>query len=1136
MGGKSFTIPCTVTRNGLGVKTASLLDTGANSFPLINTSIADRIAEFTGACIEPLPQEIPVKGFDGNIAHSATSYIRLHMRIDGRSLYNVPFVILDLGNHDILLGRKWLSYLDLKLDVRKRRIIWPEECPRVPSFVRLATTSILDLQDKELDTVHQIDASQRDQAIDREICKEPKRILRILKRPVTDLLAGVTPLTQPVIPTLPENPARARWVPKDLVKHTEQIDYADNLRKMEQELNNTRPLTPSLTPPLADRKAPVTAPVDIALIGPVGFYRNLTLPDSIPFVTSLYEIDRLLTDRITDKTDPEELTDQELVARKLPEQYHNFKDVFSKEASDTLPPHRLYDHKIELEGTSTLGFSPLYQQSAAELQATKQYILDNLHKGFIEPSQAPFASPVLFVKKANGGLRFCIDYRKLNNLTRKDRYPLPLLDETLNRMSNAKIFTKLDIRQAFHRIRIDPESEDLTTFRTRYGTYKCKVLPFGLTNGPATYQRYMNDTLFDYLDNFCTAYLDDIMIYSENIKDHQEHVRKVLLRLRKAGLQADIKKSEFGVTRTKYLGFIISTDGIEPDPEKTTAISQWEPPRTVKGVQSFLGFCNFYRRFIKDFGRVARPLNQLTRKDTVFVFDQSCIAAFKELKRRLTTAPLLAHFDPQRTTQMETDSSDGVVAGVLSQLQTSGLYQPVAYFSKTMIEAELNYPIHDKEMLAIVLCFQHWRVHLAGNPQIIQVVSDHKALEYFMTTKALTARQARWAEVLSQYNLQIAYKPGAQNHADALTRREQDTDNLLAMKISLRTQTLLPAERLDPQIRKEPDLEPLDQTGEIALATDHNLIDSLLTANRTASSLTDLRKKADNPQSNFDIRNGLLLYQDRLVVPDHENLRTEIIREAHAQKSTAHPGQGKTRKILTDRYFWPGMATDINRYIRNCHDCRRSTIPRDKTPGLLKPLPIPERPWQHISLDFHEVPRDKAGYDMILVIIDRFSKRSFSLPCHKTITAKETAELFIHYIYRIYGPPDTIVSDRGPQFISAFWNEFTRILGIRLKLSTANHPQTDGQTENLNQWVDQRLRSFANYFQDNWSQLLPIMDFAQACLPHTATGFSPIELEMGYKPRTSFDWDRPIDQIKVTDKLSYEQARELAKRMHATWE
>jgi hypothetical protein len=237
-----------------------------------------------------------------------------------------------------------------------------------------------------------------------------------------------------------------------------------------------------------------------------------------------------------------------------------------------------------------LGYSPLRHQSVEELKEIKRFLIENLHRGFIDPSQAPHAAPTLWVRKPDGSLRFYIDFRKLNAMSRKDRYPLPLIDETLARIAKAKIYTKLDIRQTFHRIRMHPSSEELTTFRTRYGAHKCKVLWEGLTNGPATYQRYMNDILFDYLDVFCTAYLDDILIYSEDPLEHKMHVKKVLNRLRKAGLQADIKKSEFKVTRTKYLGFIISTDGIEVDPAKIEAIKYWKERISVKGVQSFLRF------------------------------------------------------------------------------------------------------------------------------------------------------------------------------------------------------------------------------------------------------------------------------------------------------------------------------------------------------------------------------------------------------------------------------------------------------------------------------------------------------------------------------------------------------------------
>jgi len=285
-----------------------------------------------------------------------------------------------------------------------------------------------------------------------------------------------------------------------------------------------------------------------------------------------------------------------------------------------------------------------------------------------------------------------------------------------------------------------PNSEELTTFRTRYGSYKCKVLPFGLINGPATYQRYINDILFDYFNVFCTVYLDDILIYSENEEDHAEHVIKVLIRLREAGLQADIKKCEFGVMRTKYLGFIVTTKGIEVDLEKVEVIYGWQPPKSVRGVQSFLGFCNFYRRFIEDYGRVAKPLIYFTKNDITFDFNEDCLEAFAELKRRLTLAPVFAHYNPTLPFRLETDAFDGVIAAVFSQKGTDGFWHSVAFFSKIMILAELNYQIYDKEMLAIIRLLSHWRAELQGLEHRLEILTDYKALEYFMITKKLNSR------------------------------------------------------------------------------------------------------------------------------------------------------------------------------------------------------------------------------------------------------------------------------------------------------------------------------------------------------------------------------------------------------------
>lgn len=1145
MGGRHFTLPCQVSKNGYGIALTALADSGANGFAFIDTARAMDIANFLNIKPQPLVRPIATKGFDGRDSKPVTHILFLHLSIDGQRQQDIPFLILDLGTHDVILGLKWMSYFNVWLLPRDRRLLWPDDPERTntPSFQREIAIDKTAIEPKKPNPEHQRDAAARDHAMDLEDVRRQKSTpepgsRRILPRPtqknkpsiLEERDSGYESNDDPLVlePGL-GNPDQTEL--KTIGRNTHEWDMRDKIRRMQLELKT---LENSLTPsPATSQPSPVRTnlpPTQIACISAVSFYMHARRDKHAVFSTSLYELDRAI-EALEDSDDAATLEEVRTI---LPTRYRSYEDVFSKAASNRLPPHRSYDHQIQLETDNSLGYSPLYHQSPTELQAVKQYLIDNLNKGFIEASQAPFASPILFVKKPNGSLRFCIDYRKLNALTRKDRYPLPLIDETLARISGAKIFTKLDIRQAFHRIRIHPDSEDLTTFRTRYGAYKCKVLPFGLTNGPATYQRYMNDILFDYLDDFCTAYLDDILIYSQDELSHQEHVCKVLQRLRDAGLQADIQKCEFNVTRTKYLGFIVSTSGVEVDPEKTSVIQNWEEPATVKGVQSFLGFCNFYRRFIRDYGLVAKPLTQLTKSSVPFVFNETCQQAFQELKQRLVTAPVLRHYDYSLESMLETDASDGVIAGVLSQLYPDGNWYPVGYFSKTMAPAEHNYEIHDKEMLAIVRSLGHWRPELQSNSSQVKVYTDHKALEYFMTTKQLNSRQARWAEVLADYSFMIMYRPGKDNaKADILSRREQDLDLQSGLKAHLRTRALLQPEQLDPQILDSDALEI--QAFDEAMREPTSLIDRLLITNRTTDSLTALRSHAMQSKGDFTLSDGLLLYQDKLVVPAVDNLIADLIREAHDQISSAHPGRLKTARILSQRYYWKGLTRDVARYVRNCHTCRRSHVPRDRTPGLLHPLPVPDRPWQHVTMDFKSFPKDKHGYDTAYVVIDRLSKQSISIPCYKTTTAKDMAQLYVSYVYRHRGAPQTIVSDRGPQFVSNFWNEFCRILGIQLKLSTAFHPQTDGQTEVMNQYLDQRLRPFVNYYQDNWSELLPVMDYAQLTMPHDSIGMSPFELLNAYPPRTSFDWKKPRTTTP-REKLNREEAQRIVRTLQEVWE
>jgi RNase H-like domain found in reverse transcriptase/Reverse transcriptase (RNA-dependent DNA polymerase) len=376
----------------------------------------------------------------------------------------------------------------------------------------------------------------------------------------------------------------------------------------------------------------------------------------------------------------------------------------------------------------------------------------------------------------------------------------------------------------------------------------------------------MNNVLFDYLDDFCTAYLDDILIYSDNELEHEHHVKKVLERLRGAGLQIDLKKCEFHVTRTKYLGFIISTDGIEVDPDKISVVKNWKPPTTVKGVQSFLGFCNFYRRFIQDYGIIARPLVSLTKTGIKFIWTQACQDSFLKLKSMLTSAPILQHYNEELETRIETDASDGVVAGVLSQKHDND-WLPVAFFSKTMNPAECNYQIHDKEMLAIVRSLEEWRPELQRKRDRFEIYTDHKSLEYFMTTKQLTARQARWAEALSEYYFIITYRPGKDNvQADALTRRNDDVASQDQLKKDIRQQVLLTADKLDPRIVRQLEdmsvnvLAPLGTLTLSPFLDTITVVDQVLQANRQEPSLEALRVQAAQSDQNLTLYNRILLY------------------------------------------------------------------------------------------------------------------------------------------------------------------------------------------------------------------------------------------------------------------------------------
>ncbi|KAI0993370.1 hypothetical protein K3495_g14814, partial [Podosphaera aphanis] len=554
----------------------------------------------------------------------------------------------------------------------------------------------------------------------------------------------------------------------------------------------------------------------------------------------------------------------------------------------------------------------------------------------------------------------------------------------------------------------------------------------------------------------------------------------VLKKLGQGGLKMDPRKSEFAVKQTKYLGFVISLEeGIKVDPDKVEAIKTWQPPISTKGIRSFIGFANFYRDFIPNLGKIAAPLLVLTKKNTQFKWEQPQQQAFEELKQRFIASPILAIWDDEKETVLEADSSGYVLGGCLSQKDEKGQLRPVAYLSKKLSSAEVNYEIHDKEMLAIIRCMEEWRGMLIGLSKPFIVLSDHKNLKHFMTTRTLNERQIRWSQFLSNFDFKLQFRPGRQAaRPDALSRREQDMPKnpddyrLKDRELQLIKNTWISAVDTNKVVenctRNIPNGlsmfsdEQLQNLWNKAVQEDkqvHILYDSLAQGQRSLPpELKDL--KISLGECNFDAR-GALKFRDRIWIPNYEPLQTALIHQTHDSHITGHPGRDSTLAILSRNFFWPGISKSVRRFCRNCDVCGRTHVWRERQKGLLRPLPIPDRFNSELGIDFMTDLPAKSTSDprYMMVVVDRL-KGSVALEEMTSMKAEDCAKVFLKLHVRHHGFPLHITSDRGSNWVGDFWRELCRQTGVKQRLSTAFHPQTDGATERMNQEILAYLRAF----------------------------------------------------------------------------
>jgi RNase H-like domain found in reverse transcriptase/Reverse transcriptase (RNA-dependent DNA polymerase) len=455
----------------------------------------------------------------------------------------------------------------------------------------------------------------------------------------------------------------------------------------------------------------------------------------------------------------------------VPEVYHEFTDVFSRQEANTLPPHQDCDLKINIDEGAKIPGGPIYPLSEFELKTLWEFIDENLNTGFIHPSNSLFGAPVLFIKKKNGSLRLCVDFQWLNAITWKDKYLIPLTSKLLNTPSRAKVFTKIDLKHAYYFIWIAAEDEWKTAFWTCYGSFKWLVMPFGLTNAPGGFQKFFDGIFSDLLNVYVIIYLDNTLIFSGNKDNHFWHVSEVLKWLWKHGLYDNGKECDFHLESVNYLGHMIRPDRLQINPAKVKVIQDWPEPWKFKDIQSFLGFANFYRWYIHNYSDLIVPLTCLTWKNIPWNFDELCKLPFLTLKQAFISAPVLTHYRAGCPLVIETDASDYALAAILTQVEPNGGIHLVTYLSWTFSDTELNYNIHDKELMAIYEAFKAWWHYLKGIKVLIDVVTDHKNLEYFCTTWILSRRQAQWSTILSRFNMVIRFclghlgtKPNALTH------------------------------------------------------------------------------------------------------------------------------------------------------------------------------------------------------------------------------------------------------------------------------------------------------------------------------------------------------------------------------------
>ncbi|KAJ3701343.1 hypothetical protein LUZ61_005048 [Rhynchospora tenuis] len=765
----------------------------------------------------------------------------------------------------------------------------------------------------------------------------------------------------------------------------------------------------------------------------------------------------------------------------------NYSSVFSEPSS--LPPSRPIDHQIPLKSDVTPVNIRPYRFSHFQKLEIEKIVEELLVNGYIRASTSPFASPILLVKKKDQSWRLCVDYRKLNDITVKNKFPIPIIDDLLDELHGAKYFSKIDLKSGYHQIRMFEGDISKTAFRTHMGHYEFIVMPFGLTNAPATFQALMNSIFKPFLRKFVLVFFDDILVYSNTLEDHIHHLSTTLQLLMDNQLYAKLSKCELGTNKVEYLGHLITEEGVSTDPSKVEAMTTWPTPQNIKQLRGFLGLTGYYRKFVRNYGMISKPLTELLKKDA-FKWGPEAQEAFNLLKLAMTTTPVLALPDFDQPFILETDASQLGIGAVLMQGK-----RPLAYFSKGLGVKNQGLSTYEKELLALVSAVTKWKHYLIGATFIIR--TDHISLKHLLEQRVNTAMQHKSLSKLLGLHYVIEYKKGAHNLvADALSRREgHNCTGTISSDLCL-------VSEITPQ-----------------------WVTELLTSYDDDDWIMSLKKKLQEGSvelHKLTCHQGLLRYKGRLCVGGANQWRQKLLHEFHGSNLGGHSGSLVTYKRMKALFYWPGMKQFIVDHIRHCEVCQMTKPEHVPSPGLLQPLPIPSEAWNSIGMDFITGLPKSEGKEVLLVVVDRLTKYSHFLPLSHPYTAASVAQVFLDNVYKLHGLPVSIISDRDPIFTSQFWQELMNKLGVHLNLSTSYHPQTDGQVERVNQCVEAYLRSMVFQQQKKWVRWVPLAEYWYNTNFHSSIHTTPFKALYGYDP--------PVLALGSAPRCSVESVNEMLRQ------